>query len=293
MAGLKDIKNRIVSVTSTRQITSAMKLISAAKLKKAQDAVIQIRPYANKLREVLAEVSAGLTDKHVGIYNQTREIKNVLIILIASNRGLCGAFNSNVCKRAIQHAEETYPDLMLSGNLKFFCIGKKAYEYVKKLNLNIAGASDEIYDDLTFTNVSRYAESFMKSFVDGEYDRIDIVYNSFRNAAIQEQKVEKFLPMTIDKNEEKANVSTDFIFEPSVDKIIDEMIPKSLKIQFLKILLDSFAAEQGARMTAMHQATDNATELIRDLTLMYNKARQASITNEILEITSGAEALNG
>jgi F-type H+-transporting ATPase subunit gamma len=291
MAGLKDIKSRIVSVTSTRQITSAMKLISAAKLKKAQDAIIQIRPYANKLRDVLAEVSSVLPEKHSNIYGQIRDPKNILIVLLASNRGLCGAFNSNACKKSIQHIEEKYPNQLAAGNIKFFCIGKKANEYIKKFNFEIIKSIDEIYDDLVFASVSKYAEEMMNMFVEEKFDRIDIVYNSFKNASVQEQKVDTYLPMTIEEKEKKPNI--EYIFEPSVEKIVDEMLPKSLKIQFHKILLDSFAAEQGARMTAMHQATDNATELIRDLTLMYNKARQASITNEILEITSGAEALNG
>ncbi|MDR2011139.1 MAG: ATP synthase F1 subunit gamma [Bacteroidales bacterium] len=289
MASLKELKGRIVSITSTRQITSAMKMVAAAKLKKAQDGVIQIRPYANKLKEILTEVSSGLNKEHSSIYSRKKEVKNVLIVLLASNRGLCGAFNGSICKRAMQYVQETYPSQLSAGNVKFFTIGKKATEYIEKCKFNIVGIGDEIYDDLTFSGATMLAELFMKEFVNGEFDKIDIIYNSFRNAAVYSQTVEQFLPMALEITE--CSTSSEFILEPSVESIVDEMIPKSLKIQFFKILLDSFAAEQGARMTAMHQATDNASELIKELTLMYNKARQASITNELIEITSGAEAL--
>jgi F-type H+-transporting ATPase subunit gamma len=289
MASLKEIKSRITSISSTRQITSAMKMVAAAKLKKAQDGVVQIRPYSNKLKEILTEVSSGLNKEHSSIYSQQREVKNVLIVLLASNRGLCGAFNGSICKKAILHAEESYPSQLASRNVKFFTIGKKATEFIEKMNSEIIKAGDEIFDNLTFNKASEFAEFIMKNFVSGEFDKIDIIYNSFRNAAVYIQTVEKFLPMTLEINE--STTPSEYILEPSVEKIIDEMIPKSLKIQFFKILLDSFAAEQGARMTAMHQATDNASELIKELTLIYNKARQASITNELIEITSGAEAL--
>jgi F-type H+-transporting ATPase subunit gamma len=291
MGGLKEIRNRITSVKSTRQITSAMKMVSAAKLKKAQDRVVQIRPYANKLREVLVEVSTGLNKDHNGIYNQNRTPNNVLIILVASNRGLCGAFNSNVCKRAMQLVREKYSTQAEAGNVEFLCIGKKAYEFVKKADFEIIQNDSDIFDKLSFENVTKIAEYVMKLFADKVFDRVEIVYNSFKNAAVHEQKVEQFLPVSIEV-EQRANPS-EYIFEPSVEKIIDEMIPKSLKVQLFKTILDSNAAEHGARMTAMHQATDNATEMIKDLTLVYNKARQAAITNEILEITSGAEALKG
>jgi len=289
MAGLKDIRNRITSVKSTRQITSAMKMVAAAKLKKAQDRVTQIRPYASKLKEVLVEVSYSLDKDHAGIYNENRKTENVLIVLMASNRGLCGAFNSNICKRSIQHVRDSYPELALQNKIKFFCIGKKAFDFIKKTEFEIIEKNYEIFDKLSFANTSVIAEKLMKLFLDKKFDKIDILYNSFKNAAIHEQKVETFLPMALEI-EERANPS-EYIFEPGVDKIIEEMIPKSLKIQLFRSILDSNAAEHGARMTAMHQATDNATELIKDLTLMYNKARQAAITSEILEITSGAEAL--
>ncbi|MDD3741355.1 MAG: ATP synthase F1 subunit gamma [Bacteroidales bacterium] len=291
MAGLKDIRNRITSVKSTRQITSAMKMVSAAKLKKAQDRVVQIRPYAMKLREVLTEVSSGLNKDHAGVYNENRKTENVLIVLMASNRGLCGAFNSNICKKSLQHITDNYSALAEQHKIKFYCIGKKAVDFIKKTEFEILDSSNEIFDNLSFANTNIIATKLMKLFTDKSFDRIDIVYNSFKNAAIHEQRVEKFLPMALEI-EERANPS-EYIFEPGIDKIMEEMIPKSLKIQLFRSILDSNAAEHGARMTAMHQATDNATELIKDLTLMYNKARQAAITGEILEITSGANALKG
>lgn len=291
MGGLKDIRNRITSVKSTRQITSAMKMVSAAKLKKAQDRVVQIRPYANKLREVLVEVSSGLGKDHVGTYNQTRKADKILIVLIASNRGLCGAFNANICKRAMQLINEDYSAQAEAGNVKFYCIGKKSYDFVKKTGFEIIGNNNEIFDELNFENTSKIAGYVMKLFADKVFDRVDIVFNSFKNAAVHHQLVEQFVPVSIEV-EERSNPS-EYIFEPKVEDIIEEMIPKSLKVQMFKSILDSNAAEHGARMTAMHQATDNATELIKDLTLMYNKARQAAITNEILEITSGANALKG
>ncbi|HNQ67028.1 MAG TPA: ATP synthase F1 subunit gamma [Bacteroidales bacterium] len=291
MAGLKDIRNRITSVKSTRQITSAMKMVSAAKLKKAQDRVIQIRPYATKLKEVLTEVSSSLDKNHAGIFNENRKTENVLIVLMASNRGLCGAFNSNICKKSIQHIKDNYSALAENNKVKFYCIGKKAVDFIKKTEFEIIDTGNEIFDDLKFANTNIIAGKLMKHFKDKTFDKIDIVYNSFKNAAVHDQKVETFLPMSLEI-EERANPS-EYIFEPGVDKIIEEMIPKSLKIQLFRSILDSNAAEHGARMTAMHQATDNASELIKDLTLMYNKARQAAITSEILEITSGAEALKG
>ncbi len=290
MAGLKDIRNRISSVKSTRQITSAMKMVSAAKLKKAQDRVIQIRPYANKLKEVLIEVSSGLDKDHKGIFSVNRPIENVLIVLLTSNRGLCGAFNANVCKNAVSYITDNYSKFPKE-NIKFFCIGRKANEFVRKLGYEIVKSGNEIYNDLTFDNSVSFSHFIMEEFKKGTYDKVDIVYNSFKNAAIHYQIVESFLPMEL-KIEERDNPS-EYIFEPDMESIIEEMIPKSLRIQLFKVILDSNAAEHGARMTAMHQATDNATELIKDLTLMYNKARQAAITNEILEITSGANALKG
>jgi F-type H+-transporting ATPase subunit gamma len=290
MAGLKDIRNRIVSVKSTRQITSAMKMVSAAKLKKAQDRVVQIRPYANKLKDVLAEVSSGLDKNHKGIYNTQRKVEKVLIVLIASNRGLCGAFNANICKKAFSVINEKYSDLSAE-QIKFVCIGKKANDYVKKLGYEIVLTGNELFDNLSFESSVEYSTYLMEEFKNGNFDKIELVYNSFKNAAVHQQTAETFLPMQIEADE-RDNPS-DYIFEPDMEKIMEEMIPKALRIQFFKAVIDSNAAEHGARMTAMHQATDNASELIKELTLIYNKARQAAITNEILEITSGAEALNG
>lgn len=292
MASLKEIKNRISSITSTKQITSAMKLVAAAKLKRGQDKIIQIRPYVNKFNEILKEVSAGVDKKHASIYSQKREIKKVLIILISSNRGLCGAFNSNVCKSAIQYVDENYSNQLKNNDVMFFCIGKKANDFISKLKLPIIKNEDEILDNLTFNNTTYFANFLMSSFAKNEFDKIDIVYNSFKNAAVYNQMKETYLPITVNTTKETdLKAKADYILEPSVEKIIEEMIPKSLKIQLHKIILDSYVAEQGARMTAMHQATDNASELIKNLTLQYNKARQTAITNELIEITSGAEAL--
>ncbi len=291
MAGLKDIRNRISSVKSTKQITSAMKMVAAAKLKKAQDRVLQIRPYADKMRDVLAEVSSSLDKNHASKYGEVRKIENVLIVLMASNRGLCGGFNSNICKKAMAHVKETYPQQLAKGNVKFVCLGKKSIDFIAKQQYEIVASSEEIFDKLNFASSAEISEQIMTDFVAGKYDKVELVYNSFKNAASQEQKVEAFLPFTIEAGENTK--PSDYIFEPSVDSIVEDMIPKSMKTQFFKAVLDSFAAEQGARMTAMHQATDNATELIKSLTLMYNKARQAAITNELSEITSGAEALKG
>lgn len=291
MAGLKDIRNRIASVKSTRQITSAMKMVSAAKLKKAQDRVLQIRPYAHKLREILIEVSSGLGKTHKDIYTENRTPENILIVLMASNRGLCGAFNANVCKAGVNYARENYLSQTALGNVKFLCIGKKAADYIKKSEFTLYGTEFEIFDTLSFANSTIIAEKLMKLFAEAKFDRIDLVYNSFKNAAVHEQTVEQFLPLSLEIVER--NNPSEYILEPGIEKIVSEMMPKSLKTQLFRTILDSNAAEHGARMTAMHQATDNATELIKDLTLVYNKARQAAITSEILEITSGAEALKG
>ena len=291
MAGLKEIRTRIASVKTTRQVTSAMKMVSAAKLKKAQDAILQIRPYAEKLHEILTSLSASLENVEDSVYTQSRIPENVLLILVSSNRGLCGGFNSNISKKAIEVANTKYAQQLQLGNLDFMCIGKQGARQLKHRGYKVVADENELFDELTFENVSRVAEECMKSFADKHYDRIELVYNQFKNAAVQLQATEQFLP--VEMEESNNNDNFDFIYEPSKEHIIQELIPRSLKIQFYKALLDSNAAEHGARMTAMHQATDNATELIGSLTLEYNKARQASITGEILEIVSGAEALNG
>jgi F-type H+-transporting ATPase subunit gamma len=284
MANLKEIRNRIASVSSTMQITSAMKMVSAAKLKKAQDAITAMRPYANKLTELLQNLSATLDADSGSKYSEQRDVKNVLIVAITTNRGLCGAFNSNIIKQANLVAER------YDANVSVVAIGKKANDALSK-NFEIISNQSPIYDDLTFDNVAEIAEMLMEQFESKAFDKIEIIYNKFKNAATQEIMTEQFLP--IEPLEGDANANLDYIFEPSKEEIVETLIPKSLKTQLYKSIRDSFASEHGARMTAMHKATDNATELRDQLKLTYNKARQASITNEILEIVGGAEALNG
>jgi len=292
MAGLKEIRTRIASVKTTRQVTSAMKMVSAAKLKKAQDAILQIRPYAEKLYQILTSLSASLENVEESVYTQSREPEKVLIVLITSNRGLCGGFNANISKKAIELAKTKYLTQLKLGKLDFICIGKQGARQMVHRGMNVIESKNDIFDALTFENVSRVAAELMQIFEKRTYDRIELVYNQFKNAAVQIQTTEQFLPVEM-KEEQEGKTNYNFIYEPSKEYIIQELIPRSLKIQFYKALLDSHAAEHGARMTAMHQATDNATELLGDLTLQYNKARQATITGEILEIVSGAEALNG
>jgi F-type H+-transporting ATPase subunit gamma len=285
MANLKEIRNRISSVSSTMQITSAMKMVSAAKLKKAQDAITAMRPYANKLTELLQNLSATLDADSGSKYATQREVKKVLIVAITSNRGLCGAFNSNIIKEANRLANETYENQEVS----FVAIGKKANDALSK-NGEVIFNNSDVFEDLTFDNVAEIAEMLMEKFVEGEFDKIEIVYNKFKNAATQIVMTEQFLPIV--PMEGNSNSNQDYIFEPTKVEIVETLIPKSLKTQLYKSIRDSFASEHGARMTAMHKATDNATELRDQLKLTYNKARQAAITNEILEIVGGAEALN-
>lgn len=294
MANLKEIRTRITSVKTTRQVTSAMKMVSAAKLKKAQDAILQIRPYAEKLSELLSSLGSAL-DKNVdSVYTAQRDPENVLIVLISSNRGLCGGFNSYIAKKAISLAKTSYNKQFKSGNVDFLIIGKQGGKILRSYHLSLLDEKNHLFDHLDFDHVAVEVQSIMDSFVGGKYDRVELVYNKFINAATQEQVCEQFLPvMPADSDKKKKRSNVDYIFEPSVELIVEEMIPRSLKIQFYKALLDSHAAEHGARMTAMHKATDNATDLINELTLNFNKARQAAITNAILEVTNGAEALNG
>jgi len=295
MANLKEIRTRIASVQSTKQITNAMKMVSAAKLRRAQDAIIQIRPYANKLQEILANVSDSLVGDEDNLYSQVREIEKVLFVVITSNKGLCGAFNSNISKAAVSHANEEYGNQVRSGNLDYLSIGRYGGDYLTKRNHSVIDKKPELFSDLNFENVKPLGEDLINKYISGEYDKILILYNQFKNAAVQIITAEQFLPIELPEEEETEERHTyhDYIFEPTKHYIVTELIPKSLKIQLYKALLDSHAAEHGARMTSMHQATDNATELLKDLKLHYNKARQASITNEILEIVSGAEALRG
>jgi F-type H+-transporting ATPase subunit gamma len=285
MANLKEIRNRIASIGSTMQITSAMKMVSAAKLKKAQDAITQMRPYAEKLTELLQSLSASLEGEVGGVYSQQKEVSKVLIVVITSNRGLCGGFNSSVIKGTVQYVEDNYK----GKQVEILSIGKKGFDILSK-SFKVIEKNSEIYDDLTFDNVAIIAEKIMSLFAEGRYDKVELVYNHFKNAATQITTIEQFLPIEPVKGTVKVN--TDYLFEPSKAEIVLELIPKSLKTQLYKAIRDSFASEHGARMTAMHKATDNATELRNDLKLTYNKARQAAITNEILEIVGGAEALN-
>jgi F-type H+-transporting ATPase subunit gamma len=294
MANLKAIRVRIASVKSTRQITSAMKMVSAAKLRKAQDKIVRLRPYANKLYEILVGLSQSLSDSEVeNIYARKSSPDKVLIVVITSNRGLCGAFNANVIKEARRIVSENYSDQFRSGNLKLLTIGKKGFDYFRKQSVKLLPEQNNLLNDLTFDNVSKLAEQIMSSFTSGEFDRVEIVYNQFKNAAVQNLTCEQYLPVESVTPGKVKSVPVDYIYEPTSEEIVRELIPKSLKIQFYKAVLDSFVAEHGARMTAMHKATDNATSMIKDLTLLYNKARQAAITNQILEVVSGAEALRG
>jgi F-type H+-transporting ATPase subunit gamma len=293
MANLKEIRNRIASVTSTRKITSAMKMVSAAKLRKAQEAIIQMRPYADRLHTILTNLSDSIMGEEENPYATERDLEKVLIVVIASNRGLCGAFNSFVVKRTMQVAFEDFGKLMQQRKVDFYAIGKRGSEFFRKNKYPLVGVKNELFENLTFDNVMPVAEEIMDQFMAGEYDRVMLVYNQFKNAAVQILTTEQFLPVLIPEKTEEDSKYADYIYEPSKEYIIRELIPRSLKIQFYKALLDSHAAEHGARMTAMHMATDNATDLLRDLNLNYNKARQASITNELLEIVSGAEALKG
>ena len=284
MANLKEIRNRISSVSSTMQITSAMKMVSAAKLKKAQDAITSMRPYSDKLTQMLVNLSSSVDFENV--YLSPRKVKNKLVVCITSNRGLCGAFNSNVIKKCTEIANSS------DENVSFFCIGKKGGDILSKTH-NVIQSNNAVFDDLTFENISTIADKVMSMFLNKEYDSVQIVYNKFKNAATQIVTQEQYLPIENNKSKDDEKDSSDYIFEPTQIEIISELIPKSLKTQLYKSVRDSYASEHGARMTAMHKATDNATELRDQLKLTYNKARQAAITNEILEIVGGAEALNG
>jgi len=284
MANLKEIRNRISSIGSTMQITSAMKMVSAAKLKKAQDAITAMRPYSSKLTELLQNLSATLDSDAGGAYSKQRDLSKVLLVVVTSNRGLCGGFNSSVIKETVQNITANYQDI----HVDLLTIGKKGNDILSK-TYPVIDTRNNIYDELTFEKVAEVAEKIMHLYVDGTYDKIEIIYNRFKNAATQIPQVEQFLP--IKPSEGDTNASADYIFEPSKEKIVLELIPKSLKTQLYKAVRDSFAAEHGARMTAMHKATDNATELRNELLLNYNKAKQTASTKKILEIVGGAEAL--
>lgn len=295
MANLKDIRTRIATVKSTQQVTSAMKMVSAAKLRKAQDAIIQMRPYADKLNEILTNVCTNLDSDVENKYAERKIKDRILIIAITSNRGLCGGFNSNVIRKTAELLSGKFSDQSKKGKVDIIAIGKKAVDGLKSKGIKITGSYLDLYDNLSFITVSDIAASIMESYAQGSYDHVELVYNQFKNAAVQNLVNEQFLPVKIKDNKEvksvKGKLQSTYIFEPGVAEIVATIIPLSLKIQFFKAILESVASEHGARMTAMHKATDNAFELIRELKLNYNKARQAAITNEILEIVSGANAM--
>lgn len=294
MANLKAIRVRIASVKSTRQITSAMKMVSAAKLRKAQDKIVRLRPYANKLYEILLGLNQSLADSEIeNIYGRKSDPEKILIIIITSNKGLCGAFNTNVIKETRRIISENYSEQYRNNKIWLLPIGKKGYDFFRKLKINMLPDQNNLLHNLTFDNVAEVAEQVMKSFTMKEFDRVELVYNQFKNAAVQILSNEQFLPVSSLPEGKASLTPVDYIYEPTQEEIVKELIPKSLKIQFYKAVLNSFVAEHGARMTSMHKATDNATNMIRDLTLQYNKARQTTITNQILEVVSGAEALRG
>ncbi len=284
MANLKELRNRIASVGSTMKITSAMKMVSAAKLKKAQDAIVQMRPYASKLTEILQKAS-GTLDASENAYGQVREGNKVRLVIITSNRGLCGGFNSSIVKKAKSYMEANPSDYTIS------TIGKKGGEAFK-YDARLSTRNTELWDDINFEGAKEQAQVLMDGFLAGEFDKVVILYNAFKNAAVQEPTVEQFLPIAMDESEGPAD-TTEYIYEPGKAEILKDLIPTSLKTQLFAALLDANASEHGARMTAMHKATDNAKALQGDLKLEYNKARQAAITNEILEIVGGADALAG
>jgi F-type H+-transporting ATPase subunit gamma len=293
---LKEVRIRIESIKSTQQITSAMKLVAASKLRKTQNAVQALTPYAEKLRDILGNLSSSLDNIDEAVYSTERPVQNVLLIVVTSNRGLCGPFNTNIIKAAKTHIENNYSDIKKEGHLDIFTIGKKGTDYFKKNKFNVSRSDSDIFDSLTFINTTAIAEDLMEAFTSKKYDRIEVIYNHFKNAAQQEITVEQFLPIiqvSSSENESTEKTQADYIFEPEKPLLVKELLPKILKVQFYKTILDSFAAEHGARMTAMAQATENAKDLLKDLKLSYNKARQSAITKELLEIVSGAEALRG
>lgn len=293
MANLKEIRDRKASVTSTRQITSAMKMVSASKLRKSQEVILQFKPYAEKLREILADVGDSLKEERDTLYAAQREKEQILLVLITSNKGLCGAFNSNVIRTAIHRAIIRYGNQMMAHQLDFLTIGKKGFDFLTKKGYSVIYNGSDIFNEISFERVTKVSEMIMKLFTEEEYDHVDIIYNQFKNAGTQILTEEQFLPLQIRELAEEQGIprNVDYIFEPTREFIVEELIPRSLRFQFYKAVLDSHAAEHGARMTAMHKATDNATELLKELNLEYNKARQAAITKEINEIVGGAEAL--
>lgn len=289
MASLKEVKSRISSIISTQQITKAMKMVAAAKLRKSQDRIIQMRPFSQKLSDLLRSVS-GAGDDGLNWYNTEREEKNVLIVVVSADRGLCGSFNTSVFKATLKLINDNYKQQQSQGTVTILPIGKKAFEYFKKRNFKVVEDYWNLFQDISFDNISKAADYMMTAFKKGQYDKIEIVYNEFKNVATQILRVEPYLPvLPTDSDDKKATV--DYIYQPDREEIVTGLIPKSLKVQLFKAVLDSNAAENGARMTAMDKATENAGELLKELKLTYNRTRQAAITKEILEIVGGAEAL--
>ena len=291
MANLKEVRNRIASVSSTQQITKAMKMVSAAKLKRATSAIIQLRPYANKMKEILSNLSASM-DGSNSPYTLEREANKVLIISISSNRGLAGAFNMNVIKTTNNLISEKYSDQLRKGNVHIVAIGKKVQDFYEKRKYTVIGNNNELFSDLSFENTSKITESVMTAFAKGDYDRVELVYNQFRNAAVQILTTEQLLPVAKSDNLKVSTTQVDYILEPTQEEIVEQLSPKSIKTQVYKAVLDSHASEHGARMTAMDKATENAGDLLKALKLSYNQARQAAITTELTEIVSGAAALS-
>ncbi|MES2417186.1 MAG: ATP synthase F1 subunit gamma [Bacteroidota bacterium] len=293
MANLKEVRIRISSVQSTQQITKAMKMVSAAKLKRATNAIVQLRPYATKLKEILGNLSASLEGTS-SPFIEEREPNKVLIVVVSSNRGLAGAFNMNVIKTANNLIAEKYSDQFKKGSVSILAIGKKAQDFYEKRNYNVIGNNNEVYAALTFENVTKITEAIMAGFENEDFDKVELVYNRFKNAAVQILTTEQLLPLPKSETANDAKSSnTEYILEPNQEEIVKTLIPKSIKIQLYKAVLDSHASEHGARMTSMDKATENAGDLLKALKLAYNQARQAAITTELTEIVSGAAALNG
>ena len=292
MANLKEVRSRIASVNSTQQITKAMKMVSAAKLRRAQDAILQMRPYAAKLREILENLSQSLSSDG-SPFTKNRAANNILIVSISSNRGLAGAFNSTIIKATVKLVNDTYGKQAKEGKVKVLAIGKKSSDYFSKTPAVYAGNENNLYNALNFNNTAVIAERIMQEFAEEKWDRVILVYNQFKNAAVQILQTEQLLPIVPPASAEKSKTISDYIFEPNKEAIVNDLLPTAVKTQLYKAVLDSHASEHGARMTAMNKATDNAGELLKELRLQYNKARQAAITNEILEIVAGAEALKG
>jgi F-type H+-transporting ATPase subunit gamma len=298
MPGLKEVRIRIASVKSTQQITNAMKMVAASKLRKAQTAILKLRPYSAKLGEIMQNLSGSAGDSGESPYTRQRSPENILLIVVTSNRGLCGGFNSNIIKATLNLLSTTYAVQQGKGNVSLITIGRKGSEFFRKRSFRVVESHDDLFDRLTFENVSLLAEQLMKAYAGKQYDRIQIIYNQFKNAAVQRLLTEQFLPVVPSAQgpataKSPAKKNPDYIFEPDQATILNLLIPKSLRIQLYKALLDSFASEQGARMTAMNKATENAKELLKALQISYNKARQNAITKELLEIVAGAEALKG